>query len=381
MKFHICSYRYKEKQFNHGEESVRVLPNMIKQNIIISQLNPCSVYELRIRMKFLGKAATFLRLDDFATGPKHKINSLKVKNITDISSEIIWNPQEVGLQCATSFTIKANLASIDVKPSEVHTIWNSWKSCQKYTIKVFPRFGEKVGQSTSATFVTFPSPHYFDAWIDESRNLISWHTNQDWHPCKESITNIHYQFELVRCSSHQPQFTYDPVVRKSGASSEYAIRIDELQNILAKKMALVENSYYSVNLRTTIRNNNDQSITFDILSNLLLYTNNERKLNTLGMTNQPCVTSHQSATDRYHDNDNNSMNEENENYNNPTLILVLCLTCVLIMVITFSIYALKSRARGNDNTNIVHRLSNNMAPHYAQYFQGPMQERVSFINI
>ena len=381
----MYSFRYKEKQFNHVEETVHVLPNLLKQNIVIRRLKPCSVYELRIRMKFQGKGATFLRLDDFDTGPNNQIKSLKVRNLTDRSTEIIWNPKEDGMQCATSFTIKGNLASFEVKPSNVLTLWESLKSCQEYAIQVSPKFGEKVGQYTSVTFVTFPSHNFFDAWIDESKQLIVWHTNQAWDPCKESITNIRYEFELVKCSSHQPDIAYSPVVVQTGASSEYAIKIDELQKKIAKKVDIVQNYYYNVNLKANVRNNKDQTMAFDILANLLFRVNGKKQLIMARISNRSCELgeedlSNKSTMEGYHNINNNSLNHEKEYYNNPTLILVICTTSILLMVMTFCIYVLKNRVKKNVNDNILNRLSNNMAPHYVQYFKGPMHERISIIN-
>ena len=66
---------------------------------------------------------------------------------------------------------------------------------------------------------------------------------------------------------------------------------------------------------------------------------------------------------------------------NPTMIAVACTASIIITVVIFFIYVYKNQVQTNVRrvSNQVNRLSNNVAPHYAQYFQGPIQERISIV--
>ena len=237
-------YRYKEKHSSSREMKSRLLPNSLKQNIIIRQLKPCSDYSMRIRLSTPEKDTIFLMLDDFRTGPSNKITSLDVGNITDKSAVVTWNPKENGVQCASSFRIKGSVHSFDVNPAKVLTTWKSLESCRQYIVNIFPKFGEKVGQSTTITFTTFPSPKFFDAWVDESRHLIFWQPNEKWELCKDSVTSIQYVFKVIKCSLDKPQFTHIISLDQScTVSLECFINIDDLKKQIADKLDIEEGSY------------------------------------------------------------------------------------------------------------------------------------------
>ena len=173
-------------------------------------MKPCTLYSLRVRVTFPeSDTKLLLSLEDFYTGPNNVIESLAVKNVTDSSATISWNPAEKGMGCATSFVIKQGIISFDVEPHKVLTTWRQLEPCNEYMVEVFPRFHGKLGKGTSKAYTTFPNSKSFDTWVDASSNKIVWQSNENWKNCAKSIKRIHYDFTLNSCSLNgQPNPVY-----------------------------------------------------------------------------------------------------------------------------------------------------------------------------
>ena len=146
-----------------------------------------------------------------------------------------------------------------------------------------------------------------------------------------------------------------------------------------------------------MRNSKDQTITLNLLPNLVFEVTGNKKftLNGIGQFNHECQykTQHNSNPtmkttkgDPSHDAIEDHLSYEDDYVDvkesqNPTMVAVACTCSILITIVILFIYVYQNQVQTNVNrmSNQVNRLSNNMAPHYAQYFRGPMQERISIV--
>ena len=355
-------------------------------------MKPCTLYSLRVRVTFPeSDTKLLLSLEDFYTGPNNVIESLAVKNVTDSSATISWNPAEKGMGCATSFVIKQGIISFEVEPHKVLTTWRQLEPCNEYMVEVFPRFHGKLGKGTSKAYTTFPNSKSFDTWVDASSNKIVWQSNENWEKCAKSIKRIHYDFTLNSCSlSGQPNPVYIiPLANSCDSYQGCFMDIDYLNQKIGDTIQVQQDAGYTVNLRAIIQKNDNQNIRFNILANLGFKSNSNKKISIVEQFKDNCniqvndvtinpilttksITDDEPISNPHHD-------SESHNY---TLISVAFVASIFVTVLIFSFYVYHNQVKTHVKrlSNRVNRLSQNMAPHYAQYFQGPMHERISIVN-
>ena len=336
------------------------------------------------------KTKLLLSLEDFYTGPNNVITSLDVQNITDKSATVTWNPLEMGMGCATSFLIKQNMFSFEVEPHKVLTTWRSLQPCNIYSLEVFPKFHGKLGKGTSKTYSTFPNSKSFDSWIDATENKIIWQYHRNLMTCDDSLMNIQYEFSVTLCPLYEntEHFYIIPITKDCKSLQGCFIDINYLQKQIEETINIESNETYNVNLRGVFRMKDAQRISINILSNLAVKSNNDRKLSIVSQFKTKCGTQEKETTikpilttnpksDEYISNPHH----DSESHNS-TLITVAFVASVFVTVSIFSFYVYHNQVKKHVKrlSNRVNRLSQNMAPHYAQYFQGPMQERISIVN-
>ena len=383
-------FRYREKDSSSQEKIYHLLPNNIRQNVVISNLKPCTLYSLRVRVTFpRSDTKLILSLEDFYTGPNNMISSLDVKNITDSSATITWNPSEIGMECATSFIIKDRIASFEVEPHKVLTTWRKLEPCMKYKIEVFPRFHGKTGVSTTKTYSTFPNANSYDVWMDSSQNKLFWRFNRNEEICEESIDKIQYDFILESCPIHdgKKQLYAIPLEKTCSSLRGCFINIENLKTQASKYIDFQEGLMHSINLRGKFEKSDKQSMYFDILSNLNFKSKHDDYFSITKQYDYKCNENvkhttinpamNQSETDElisYHQNNSES--------HNSTIISIAFVGSIFVTVSIFSFYVYHKQVKKHVKrlSTRVDRLSQNMAPHYAQYFQGPINERISIVN-
>lgn len=101
------------------------------------------------------------------------------------------------------------------------------------------------------------------------------------------------------------------------------------------------------------------------------------------LTNSPTsVSSTTTTTQLYNGGTPNDLPYSDIEAQYPTIVAVACAVSTLITVILFTIYVYKNQVQRNCKraSYQVKRISSNMAPHYAQYFRGPLAERISIVD-
>ena len=383
-------FRYREKESSSREKIYHLLPNNIRQNVVISNLKPCTLYSLRVRVTFpQSDTKLILSLEDFYTGPNNMISSLDVKNITDSSATIAWNPSEIGMECATSFVIKDQIASFEVEPHKVLTTWRKLEPCMEYKIEVYPRFHGKTGMSTTKTYSTFPNAKSFDVWMDSSENKIFWRFNANEEICEESIVKIQYDFILESCQIYddKKQLHTIPLEKTCSSLRGCFIDIDKLRTQISKITNFQEGLMYNVHLRGRFEKNDKQTMFFNVLSNLNFKSNHDDHFSFTEQFDNKCNENLKDTTtspvmDKSETDELTSYQLNNSESHNSTIIGIAFVGSIFVTISIFSFYVYHKQVKKHVKrlSTRVNRLSQNMAPHYAQYFQGPINERISIVN-